>query len=111
TLPGNVDRCQEKHCRIQSPAATQSGCLIRLSARFNLCGMSRPRAAQPSHKDTRFSAQEGAPSMNHQHLTYCCPGCQRVKDQHSDGSVDHDWCTMADYVARHLVPGQDMLLS
>jgi hypothetical protein len=49
--------------------------------------------------------------MSNQHLTYCCPACQRVKDQHSDGSVDRDWCTMADYVARHPVPGQDLLLS
>jgi hypothetical protein len=49
--------------------------------------------------------------MNELHLTYCCPACQRVKDQHRDGSGDQDWCTMADYVTRYLVPGQDVLLS
>lgn len=49
--------------------------------------------------------------MNGPHLTYCCPGCRRVKDQHCDGSVDQGWCTMADYIARRLVPGQDLSLS
>jgi hypothetical protein len=49
--------------------------------------------------------------MNIRHLTYCCPACQRVKDQQWDGSVDHDWCTMADYVSRYLHPGQDVMFS
>jgi hypothetical protein len=49
--------------------------------------------------------------MSNVHLTYRCPACQRVKDQQWDGSVDHDWCTMADYVTRHLVSEQDVLLS
>jgi hypothetical protein len=49
--------------------------------------------------------------MNELHLTYCCPACQRVKDQHRDGSGDQDWCTMADYVKRYPVPRQDVLLS
>ena len=49
--------------------------------------------------------------MNTRHLTYCCPGCQRVKDQDWDESVGHDWCTMADYVTRHQAPGQDVYLS
>lgn len=43
--------------------------------------------------------------MSHPHLTYCCPACQRVKDQHGDGSAEQDWCTMADYVKRHPAPG------
>ena len=49
--------------------------------------------------------------MSDLHLTYCCPGCQRVKDPHWDGSVNQEWCTMADYVKRCPVPGQDVLLS
>ena len=49
--------------------------------------------------------------MNGPHLTYCCPGCRRVKAQNSDGSIDHDWSTMADYITRHQVPGQDLSLS
>jgi hypothetical protein len=49
--------------------------------------------------------------MSNPHLTYCCPGCQRVKDQQWDGSADQGWCTMADYVNRYLIPGQDVLLS
>jgi hypothetical protein len=49
--------------------------------------------------------------MNDRHLTYCCPGCWRVKNQDGDGSLDHDWCTMADYVARHPVPAQEISLS
>jgi hypothetical protein len=49
--------------------------------------------------------------MSDLHLTYCCPACRRVKDQRCDGSVEQDWCTMSDYVQRHPVPEQDMLLS
>ncbi|HTL61848.1 MAG TPA: hypothetical protein VL261_09395 [Nitrospira sp.] len=49
--------------------------------------------------------------MNDRHLTYCCPGCRRVKDQSWDGSGNQDWCTMADYLTRHLVPGTDVSLS
>jgi len=49
--------------------------------------------------------------MSDLHLTYCCPACQRVKDQPGEGLVDQDWCTMADYVTRYPVPGQDVLLS
>lgn len=49
--------------------------------------------------------------MKDPHLTYCCPGCRRVKNQNGDGSPDHDWCTMAEYITRHLVPGQDLSLS
>ena len=49
--------------------------------------------------------------MSDRHLTYCCPACQRVKDPQWDGSVDQDWCTMADYVKRCPVPGKDVLLS
>ena len=49
--------------------------------------------------------------MSDLHLTYCCPACQRVKDDHRDGSVEQDWCTMADYVKRDPVPRQDVLLS
>jgi hypothetical protein len=25
--------------------------------------------------------------------------------------VNHDWCTMADYLTRHLVPGKDLCLA
>ena len=50
-------------------------------------------------------------SMTDIHLTYCCPGCQRVKDQYWDGSVDQDWCTMAEYVKRYLIHAEDVLLS
>ncbi|HSA65807.1 MAG TPA: hypothetical protein VLE25_14045 [Nitrospira sp.] len=49
--------------------------------------------------------------MSNRHLTYCCPGCLRVKDQQGDGSGDQDWCTMADYLTRHLRPGQDVMFS
>ena len=49
--------------------------------------------------------------MSDRHLTYCCPACRRVKDPRWDGSTDQDWCTMAEYVKRCSVPGQDMLLS
>ena len=49
--------------------------------------------------------------MNDRHLAYCCPGCRRVKHQDCDGSMSHDWCTMADYLSRHLVPGTDVSLS
>ncbi len=49
--------------------------------------------------------------MSDPHLTYCCPACQRVKDQHWDGSLEQDWCTMADYVKRYPVSRQDALLS
>ena len=49
--------------------------------------------------------------MKDPHLTYCCPGCRRVKNQDGDGSPDHDWCTMPEYITRHLVPGQDFSLS
>ena len=49
--------------------------------------------------------------MSDLHLTYCCPACQRVKDQPGEGLVDQDWCTMADYVKRYPIPGQDVLLS
>lgn len=45
------------------------------------------------------------------HLTYCCPACRRVKDLQWDGSVNHDWCTMAEYVKRYLVHAEDVLLS
>ena len=45
------------------------------------------------------------------HLTYRCPACQRVKDQQWDGSVDQDWCTMAEYVKRYRMHADDVLLS
>ena len=47
---------------------------------------------------------------NVQH-TYRCPVCQRVKDERQDGSVDQDWCTMAEYVSRHLAAEQELWLS
>jgi hypothetical protein len=50
-------------------------------------------------------------SMSDLHLTYRCPACQRVKNQPGEGSVDQDWCTMADYVKRYPIPGPDVLLS
>jgi hypothetical protein len=49
--------------------------------------------------------------MNDRHLTYCCPGCRRVKDQNGNGGFDHDWCTMSDYVMRHPVPNQNVTLA
>lgn len=49
--------------------------------------------------------------MNGPHVAYCCPGCRRVKDQSGDGSLDHDWCTVAEYLTRHLISGQDLSLS
>jgi len=49
--------------------------------------------------------------MSDLHLTYCCPACQRVKNQPREGSVDQDWCMMTDYVKRYPIPGQDVLLS
>ena len=49
--------------------------------------------------------------MSDLHLTYCCPACQRLKNQPREGSVDRDWCMMTDYVKRYPIPGQDVLLS
>ena len=49
--------------------------------------------------------------MNGPHVTYCCPGCRRVKDPSCDGSIGRDWCTMAEYSTHHLVPGQELSLS
>jgi hypothetical protein len=49
--------------------------------------------------------------MSDLYLTYRCPACQRVKNQPGEGSVDQDWCTMADYVKRYPIPGPDVLLS
>lgn len=45
------------------------------------------------------------------HLTFCCPACRRVKDEQWDGSVDHEWCTMTEYVKRYLIHAEDVLLS
>jgi hypothetical protein len=45
------------------------------------------------------------------HLAFCCAACRRVKDEHWDGSVDHQWCSMTDYVKRYLVHAEDVLLT
>jgi hypothetical protein len=49
--------------------------------------------------------------MSNLHLTYCCPACRRVKSQHGEGSLGQEWCTMAEYVTRYLISGQDVLLA
>jgi hypothetical protein len=49
--------------------------------------------------------------MSDLHLTYCCPACQRVKDQRTDGSMDQEWCTMSEYVKRDPASRQNALLA
>lgn len=50
-------------------------------------------------------------NMSHSQLTYRCPACQRVKEQHWDGSAGQDWCTMAEYVQRCFMQEHDVILS
>ena len=45
------------------------------------------------------------------HLALCCAVCRRVKDEHWDGSIDHQWCTITEYVKRYIVHAEDVLLS
>jgi rubredoxin len=49
--------------------------------------------------------------MSDLHLTYRCPACQRVKGQRSDGSMDQEWCTMAEYVKRYPATRHNALIS
>lgn len=49
--------------------------------------------------------------MPNLHLALCCAACRKIKDEHWDGSVDHQWCTIIEYVKRYLVHAEDVLLS
>ena len=49
--------------------------------------------------------------MSDLHLALCCAVCRRVKDENWDGSIDHQWCTIREYIKRYIVHAEDVLLS
>ena len=45
------------------------------------------------------------------YLALCRAACSKIKDEQWNGSVDHHWCTIIEYVKRYLVHAEDVLLS